>query len=122
MNDPMSSDEDDASSFEDDRELLFEDKNCLQYASKEDGFSYQVKLPIHLVSFQDSRLPSERKANLSVASLVCNPEDWLRYGEVTDHIFIGQRVYVLRYFKRILERRARMISLHFRDRTRDRDL
>ncbi|KAL8181766.1 UNVERIFIED_CONTAM: hypothetical protein K2H54_027265, partial [Gekko kuhli] len=40
MSDPMSSD-DDASSFEDDRELLLEDKNCLQYASKEDGFGYQ---------------------------------------------------------------------------------
>uniref|UniRef100_A0A6J0UPZ4 PHD finger protein 20-like protein 1 n=1 Tax=Pogona vitticeps TaxID=103695 RepID=A0A6J0UPZ4_9SAUR len=38
---PMSSDEDDASSFEDDQEILLEDKNCLQYTSKEDGFRHQ---------------------------------------------------------------------------------
>ncbi|XP_060099196.1 PHD finger protein 20-like protein 1 isoform X1 [Heteronotia binoei] len=41
MNNPMSSDEDDISSFEDDQEHLLEDKNCFQYASKEDGFGYQ---------------------------------------------------------------------------------
>ncbi|XP_053169604.1 PHD finger protein 20-like protein 1 isoform X5 [Hemicordylus capensis] len=40
MTDPISSD-DDTSSFEDDQELLLEDKNCLQYSAKEDGFSHQ---------------------------------------------------------------------------------
>lgn len=39
---PMSSDEDDASSFEDDQESLLEDKNHLQYTSKEDSFHHQV--------------------------------------------------------------------------------
>lgn len=42
--DRMSSDDEDTSSFEDDPELLLEDKNCLQYSSKEDKFSHQVKL------------------------------------------------------------------------------
>ncbi|XP_033011771.1 PHD finger protein 20-like protein 1 isoform X1 [Lacerta agilis] len=43
MTDPISSD-DDTSSFEDDQELPLEDKNCLQYSSKEDGFSHQRHL------------------------------------------------------------------------------
>nr|XP_034980773.1 PHD finger protein 20-like protein 1 isoform X2 [Zootoca vivipara] len=43
MTDPISSD-DDTSSFEDDQELPLEDKNCLQYSSKEDGFSHQRRL------------------------------------------------------------------------------
>ncbi|CAI5778984.1 Hypothetical predicted protein [Podarcis lilfordi] len=43
MADPISSD-DDTSSFEDDQELPLEDKNCLQYSSKEDGFSHQRHL------------------------------------------------------------------------------
>nr|XP_028591955.1 PHD finger protein 20-like protein 1 isoform X3 [Podarcis muralis] len=43
MTDPISSD-DDTSSFEDDQELPLEEKNCLQYSSKEDGFSHQRHL------------------------------------------------------------------------------
>ncbi|XP_066479313.1 PHD finger protein 20-like protein 1 isoform X1 [Tiliqua scincoides] len=44
MTDPLSSDDDGASSFEDDQELLLEDKNCLQYSSKQDGFRHQRHL------------------------------------------------------------------------------
>ncbi|XP_061462919.1 PHD finger protein 20-like protein 1 isoform X3 [Rhineura floridana] len=44
MTNPISSDDDDTSSFEDDPELPLEDKNCLQYSSKEGGFSHQRHL------------------------------------------------------------------------------
>ncbi|ETE62789.1 PHD finger protein 20-like protein 1 [Ophiophagus hannah] len=39
--DPTSSEDDDASSFEQNQERLLEEKNCLQHSSTEDGFGHQ---------------------------------------------------------------------------------
>lgn len=49
--DPMSSDDEDTSSFEEDQELCSENKNCLQYSFKDDGMNEQVSTIFHLGSF-----------------------------------------------------------------------
>uniref|UniRef100_A0A8C5EY54 PHD finger protein 20-like protein 1 n=1 Tax=Gopherus evgoodei TaxID=1825980 RepID=A0A8C5EY54_9SAUR len=41
VTDPVSSDDEDMSSFEEDQEFCSDDKNCLQYSLKEDGMSEQ---------------------------------------------------------------------------------
>ncbi|XP_068789459.1 PHD finger protein 20-like protein 1 isoform X11 [Struthio camelus] len=41
LTDPMSSDDEDTSSFEEDQEFLSENKNCLQYSFKDDGMHDQ---------------------------------------------------------------------------------
>lgn len=47
VTDPVSSDDEDTSSFEEDQEFRSENKTYLQYSFKEDGMSDQVKLIIH---------------------------------------------------------------------------
>lgn len=48
---PMSSDDEDTSSFEEDQEFCSENKNCLQYSFKDDGMNEQVSTIFHLGSF-----------------------------------------------------------------------
>lgn len=50
VTDPMSSDDEDTSSFDDDQEFHTENKNCLQYSFKDDGMNEQVST-VHLGSF-----------------------------------------------------------------------
>jgi len=49
--DPMSSDDEDTSSFEEDQEFCSENKNCLQYSFKDDGMNEQVSTIFHMGSF-----------------------------------------------------------------------
>lgn len=42
VTDPMSSDDEDTSSFDEDQEFCSENKNCLQYSFKDDGMNEQV--------------------------------------------------------------------------------
>lgn len=51
VTDPMSSDDEDSSSFEEDQEFHTENKNCLQYSFKDGGMNEQVSVILHLGSF-----------------------------------------------------------------------
>lgn len=49
--DPMSSDDEDTSSFDEDQEFHTENKNCLQYSFKDGGMHEQVSIILPLGSF-----------------------------------------------------------------------
>lgn len=51
VTDPMSSDDEDTSSFEEDQEYHTENKNCLQYSFKDGGMNEQVSISLHLGNF-----------------------------------------------------------------------
>ncbi|KAM7176086.1 PHD finger protein 20-like protein 1 isoform 10-T11 [Macrochelys suwanniensis] len=63
VTDPVSSDDEDMSSFEEDQEFCSDDKNCLQYSLKEDGMSEQNTAEGNVVCACNEKKGSEEQVD-----------------------------------------------------------
>nr|XP_032629417.1 PHD finger protein 20-like protein 1 [Chelonoidis abingdonii] len=63
VTDPVSSDDEDMSSFEEDQEFCSDDKNCLQYSLKEDGMSEQNAAEGNVVCACNEKKGSEEQVD-----------------------------------------------------------
>ncbi|NXJ49698.1 P20L1 protein, partial [Spizaetus tyrannus] len=63
VTDPMSSDDEDTSSFEEDQEFHTENKNCLQYSFKDDGMNEQNSAEGNTVFVCNERKGSEEQVD-----------------------------------------------------------